>query len=283
MEEIESVSIRGTEIEKCLLAYADMSTYNVYSWKDVTIDLTHSNTVTASAKRRLERDAKRCWNGFYKDNETNFYKDRHYLHLEFEGIIQKDKKSVLLEIGCGVGNAFFPLLKLDPNLFVSAIDLSDKAIEFVKKNEFYDEKRCDVYACDITKQDLPRSISNRGADNVLLLFVLSAIAPDNMLITMRRAVSVLKIGGHFFFRDYGRGDHAQMRFKDNGHKLEENFYVRNDGTRAYYFTVDEIRRLFRLVGLSVVKLEYIRRTDTNKKTGKSWDRVWIQGSFVKKE
>ena len=47
-------------------------------------------------------------------------------------------------------------------------------------------------------------------------------------------------------------------------------------------TVDETRRLFRLVGLSVVKLEYIRRTDTNKKTGKSWDRVWIQGSFVKR-
>ena len=64
------------------------------------------------------------------------------------------------------------LLQTRSNLFVSAIDLSDKAIEFVKKNEFYDEKRCDVYACDITKQDLPRSISNRGADNVLLLFVL---------------------------------------------------------------------------------------------------------------
>jgi methyltransferase-like protein 6 len=172
-------------------------------------------------------------------------------------------------------------MKLDPNLFVSAVDLSVKAIEFVKKHEMYDEKRCDVYACDITKHDLPRSISNRRADNVLLLFVLSAIAPNKMLVAMRRAVSVLKSGGHFFFRDYGRGDHAQLRFKDNGHKLEENFYARNDGTRAYYFTVDEIRRLFCLVGLSVVKLEYIRRTDSNKKTGVSWDRVWIQGTFVK--
>ena len=73
-------------------------------------------------ERRLEKDAKRCWNGFYKDNETNFYKDRHYLHLEFEGIIQKDKKSVLLEIDA-LETRSFPLLKLDPNLFVSAMTL----------------------------------------------------------------------------------------------------------------------------------------------------------------
>jgi len=97
----EEVSIEGTEIEKGLIAYADMSSYNVYSWKDVTIDTTHINVSDVKTKRRLERDAKKCWDEFYTENETNFYKDRHYLHHEFEGIIQKDKKSVLLEIGCG--------------------------------------------------------------------------------------------------------------------------------------------------------------------------------------
>ena len=36
-------------------------------------------------------------------------------------------------------------------------------------------------------------------------------------------------------RDYGINDHAMIRFK-SGCKLSERFYVRQDNTRAYYFT-----------------------------------------------
>ncbi len=37
------------------------------------------------------------------------------------------------------------------------------------------------------------------------------------------------------FRDYGLYDHAMLRFS-KGHKISDNFYVRQDGTRAYYFS-----------------------------------------------
>ena len=46
---------------------------------------------------------------------------------------------------------------------------------------------------------------------------------------------MLKPGGMILFRDYGLYDHAMLRFS-KGHKISDQFYVRQDGTRAYYFS-----------------------------------------------
>ncbi len=43
-----------------------------------------------------------------------------------------------------------------------------------------------------------------------------------------------------FFRDYGKYDFAELKFAEKEHsKLKDNFYVRNDFTRAYYFTLSK--------------------------------------------
>ena len=77
--------------------------------------------MTTMSIKRLEIEAQRNWDIFYKQNTTNFYKDRHYLAREFTELSQhldtiksntdSTEEVTLLDLGCGVGNAFWPLIE----------------------------------------------------------------------------------------------------------------------------------------------------------------------------
>lgn len=90
---------------------------------------------------------------------------------------------------------------------------------------------------------LPEGIVAGTVDVVILIFIFSALEPRQWRQAVRNVWAVLKPGGVVLFRDYGRGDLAQVRFK-KGRYLEENFYVRGDGTRVYFFDEDELRCLW---------------------------------------
>lgn len=65
------------------------------------------------------------------------------------------------------------------------------------------------------------------------------INPSTLLKHICFTWQVLKPGKCVLFRDYGLYDHAMLRFK-SGSKLGENFYVRQDGTRSYFFTTGKM-------------------------------------------
>lgn len=136
--------------------------------------------------------------------------------------------------------------------------------------------------CDITKDDLPAAaFANGGVDFALCLFCLSALHPDKMKLAVNKVVAAIKPGGKVFFRDYGRYDQAQLRFRP-GCKLQDNFYVRQDNTRAYYFTTEEVEDIFTNAGLVVVENEYIRRQYANRQQNVVRFRVWIHAIFEKR-
>uniref|UniRef100_A0A8C4ST94 tRNA N(3)-cytidine methyltransferase METTL6 n=1 Tax=Erpetoichthys calabaricus TaxID=27687 RepID=A0A8C4ST94_ERPCA len=201
----------------------------------------HNDAVLVSdfKQLKLEKEAQKNWDLFYKRNSTNFFKDRHWTTREFEELKAcrqfEAQKLVLLEAGCGVGNCLFPLLEEDLNLFVYACDFSPRAVDFVKQNPLYNAKQCKAFQCDLTKDDLLENIPSESVDVVTLIFVLSAVHPDKMHLLLENIYKVLKPGGCVLFRDYGLYDHAMMRFK-TGNKLGDNFYVRQDGTRSFFFS-----------------------------------------------
>ncbi|KAJ4922895.1 hypothetical protein JOQ06_026186 [Pogonophryne albipinna] len=233
---------------------------------------------------KLEKEAQKNWDLFYKRNTTNFFKDRHWttrdVTVRFSMPQFESQRLVLLEAGCGVGNCVFPLLEEDLNIFVYACDFSPRAVEFVKLNPLYCPERCHAFQCDLTKDDLRGNVPEGSVDVVTLIFVLSAVHPDKMKLALQNISRVLKPGGMVLFRDYGLNDHAMLRFKA-GSKLGENFYVRQDGTRSYFFSKEFLSELFADAGLQSVSNDYVLRETVNKKEGLCVPRVFLQSKFTK--
>jgi hypothetical protein len=72
---------------------------------------------------------------------------------------------------------------------------------------------------------------------------------------VQKIYDFLAPGCVLYFRDYARYDMAQQKLaKHKKAKLKDNFYVKNDFTRVYYFEVEELQSLFEKVGFRTLSL-----------------------------
>lgn len=196
-------------------------------------------------KRKFSQDPARWWNLFYKNNAANFFKNRKWLQQEFPVLAEVTKEDagpkLVLEIGAGAGNTAFPVLaeNKNPQLKIHACDYSKTAVEVIRKNEAYNTDFIQADVWDVASDSLPPGLEEGSVDVAVLIFIFSALSPDQWAKAVENVHRVLKPGGLVCFRDYGRGDLAQVRFR-KGRYLDENFYIRGDGTRVYFFDRDEL-------------------------------------------
>ncbi|KAJ6994647.1 hypothetical protein NC653_017452 [Populus alba x Populus x berolinensis] len=228
---------------------------------------------------KYERDAKKYWDVFYKRHQDKFFKDRHYLDKEWGQYFAGEERRVVLEVGCGAGNTIFPLVASYPNIFVHACDFSPRAVNLVKTHKDYLETCVGAFVCDLTVDDLSKEISPSSVDIVTMIFVLSAVSPEKMPLILQNIKKVMKPNGYVLLRDYAVGDLAQERLTSKDQQISENFYVRGDGTRAFYFSNEFLTSLFKDNGFDVEELGLCCKQVENRSREIVMNRRWIQAVF----
>lgn len=231
------------------------------------------------------------WDIFYKNNRDNFFKDRKWLQIEFPSLYEVTNEkytepATILEIGCGAGNTFFPILTQNRNskLKLVGCDYLKVAVDLIRSNEHFlsENKKGIAYASvwDLANEEgaLPDNVEPHSVDIVIMVFIFLALHPDQWKRSVENLSKLLKPGGKILIRDYGRYDLAQVRFKKN-RLLDDNFYIRGDGTRVYFFTEDELRDIFCKGPFTEEKIATDRRLLVNRKKQLKMYRNWLQAVF----
>ncbi|KAF6827423.1 actin-binding protein [Colletotrichum plurivorum] len=259
-------------------------------------DMQRQSPVSDFDKNRFHANPAKMWDAFYKNNTANFFKNRKWLQQEFPILTEVTRedagKTVILEIGAGAGNTAFPITEFNknPNLKIHACDYSKTAVEVMRGHESYGQGFVQADVWDVTSDDLPPGLEEGSVDIAILIFIFSALAPDQWNKAVANVYRLLKPGGQVCFRDYGRGDLAQVRFK-KGRYLDENFYVRGDGTRVYFFEKDELADIWSgklktesddpKAVFTINDLGVDRRMLVNRLRKLKMYRCWMQGRFTK--
>lgn len=273
--------------------------FNYNAWDHVVPDAAHlefceeqyaaqrASPVSDFDRNRFNDNPEKWWNLFYKQKTSTFFKDRKWLGQEFpilHDITRPDAGSkTVLEVGAGAGNTAFPIMRMNqnPDLNVVAADFSKKAVETMRNADEYQPQTGTVRAevWDVASDNLPDGLEDDSVDIIIMIFIFSALNPKQWDQALKNVNRLLRPGGYVLFRDYGRGDLAQVRFK-SGRWMGENFYVRGDGTRVYFFEKKELEDIWGEL-FEIPNLDVDRRLIVNRQKRIKMYRCWIQGRFQK--
>lgn len=246
---------------------------------------------------KYARESSTNWDKFYRRNKTHFYRDRHWTTTaSTDGFAclaaaprDTHHRIIVAEAGCGVANLAFPLLRKNPAAHVYAFDFAPSAVALVRAaEEFRDSQgRCCAFVwdfCKIKLEDvLPEErpgLDTGVVDFVTLIFVLSAVPPEQQLAGISNLFALLKPGGKLLFRDYATGDMAQARFASRS-RIAENYFVRQDSTLSYFFDEDRLHSLMTEAGFEREEMRRVDRVITNRKENLEMHRVFLQAIYVK--
>jgi methyltransferase-like protein 6 len=125
---------------------------------------------------------------------------------------------------------------------------------------------------DAVRDPFPAAVAGGRVDVVLMTFMLSACKPEDHPEVLQRARDALPPGGFLCFRDYGVYDMTHLRLR---RRVGESLYVREDGTLAYFFSIEYLGRLLRACGFEVLELRYATVEVPNRKEGIRMRRVFV--------
>lgn len=246
--------------------------------------LAKQTSVSDFKQNKLEIEAQKNWDKFYHRNKNNFFKDRNWSAEDLKIIcpdIDFEQEISYLEAGCGVGNMLFPLVAEIPKLKLFAFDFSQNAVRMLEERAKELGLPVQTGVVDLSIPSISSPFEEQ-VDLATLIFVLSAIHPEKMKIAAGNMKNLVKVGGSVVVRDYGINDHAMIRFGREA-RLADRFYVRQDGTRAYYFELDELCELFESSGFRCERKEYLHRLTINHQKNLKAPRIFVQARFIRVE
>ncbi|XP_063500792.1 tRNA N(3)-methylcytidine methyltransferase METTL8, mitochondrial isoform X3 [Symphalangus syndactylus] len=252
---------------------------------------------------KYEREASKYWDTFYKIHKNKFFKDRNWLLREFPEILPVDQKpeekareSSWDHVKTSATNCFSrmhcPTVPEEKNHYEESSgssegqsktesDFSNLDSEKHKKGPM----KTGLYPGSNATFRILEVGCGAGNSVFPILNTLHhtrpteqpSVLPLFMMYVMMAYLTLFQMGSWMSFSL----SLCSLLFILTGHCLSENFYVRGDGTRAYFFTKGELHSMFCKASLDEKQNLVDRRLQVNRKKQVKMHRVWIQGKFQK--